>query len=1126
MYPANWGITAGMLLLAALLPLSLLLLLRGKGVWTLKLALKRFLRSRSLLILSLPVVLLSSVVLSSLSVGDSLVYTVVRNTERNLSSVELIVEVGRPISLKEWMKLDVESLPHVESASPMIYLDGHLPRAIPVRVLGTSRGIENLLPLLPAEGEVFQVPRPGEAYINRELAGREGAAPGDYIDVDLSGFDGVKRSSLQRVEVRHLHLKVAGVIENRGLGRFRRDSRGEAPPIVVLNATFLEDAIEGVGANLLLIDLKGGWEEGNKLKEAMEDIRVELDRRTGLDEVGFSLVRAERAGGVILTSRDFFFGGDSFGRGGIRTLAYFVDSIEGGEGFIPYSIALGVEPLPDGRDVFRDVSGREVHFSLGENDAVINNWTAEALGVEVGDTITLRYRVVGEYGELIERSASFTVSRVISLEGGALETSFFPEVRGLTDVESCSEWEPPFEVNLSFLSERDLQYWEIYRTAPKVYISYERARELWSNLYGDTTGLWYPDGDPGAVARSLNETVTLADVPGRVVDARGEALLSTRALYIFPEMFLTFSVPIILTASITLMVAIREVHIRRSRDLGILKALGFTRRHLTLLSTFESIPSLLLGGFISLPVGYALSAGINRALGGVWSQAVEGEGIELYVSPRSVILSVTAGFLLSLILSILFTWRVVGRTPAANIRRVDPTVSSQIKKTRFILSSCIGFAVAVVLLSLQTSGAGTSLAFILSALLLSFSLSTVIYLLLPAIRVRGAGSMLLLSSIKRRGLRNLSSTVAVASALCLVLSLTAIGASSEKRVEERIETYGGGFDLWVSLSIPFSGDPGVVEGSLGEGAEVRPIYAVGEEGGRCSNINAPYPPRLLGVDPAVMVNSTFHLIRYLNSFSDDREVLRSLGDRIGGRVPILVDENTLTWIYQKSLGDLFVIEDERGVREELLVVGVLPPSVLAGNFITSKKLLEDLFPTLGAYRILLIKLPEGLGVREAESILTSELGVLGPQVQTTKELALEDAEAELTYVNLFRDFLLISLFTATISSASAVHLRAVGSRREIAVLRSLGMSRRMVWRYLATEGNLLYLSAAVSAAVAVLLVHVFLLHTTGSSPLSGAPILPLAVSILALLLLSSLLTLFSVKKAVRTFEIMGWRWVE
>ncbi len=137
----------------------------------------------------------------------------------------------------------------------------------------------------------------------------------------------------------------------------------------------------------------------------------------------------------------------------------------------PYSMIAGVSHLPDGE--------------IADGKIVLNRWAADDLGATPYDTIVVEFPKRGSDGIIRDGSAEFTLDRIISMDGYGGDRTLVPEFKGLTDVNSISDWKPPrdFRFDSSRIRPTDVVYWNKYKAAPKAFITIGTAKTLWETPY-------------------------------------------------------------------------------------------------------------------------------------------------------------------------------------------------------------------------------------------------------------------------------------------------------------------------------------------------------------------------------------------------------------------------------------------------------------------------------------------------------------------------------------------------------------------------------------------------------------------------------------------------------------------
>ena len=839
---------------------------------------------------SLTVALVIAVIFASLSIGDGLKAKVTDNVDRNMSDVGIIVEYPDPI------RPGMGSLEMLigKGIHPALILEGSArssSASARVRVIGAE---ERILDLLPMKGSGGEFPSGASAYVNRKAFERLGVSSGDILELIIPlphprTIAGTSLSSLT------LDVPVKKVVPDSGLGRFRSDSRDEAAPIVIMEMGHLSRLMgdEGiVNAFLCRSDLSG------------TDIVAAFNEAIGPTDIGYSV--AELEGGSLVMNEMFMFPKAPFGD---PVLSYFVDGIASDNASIPYSTTVGISVTTMGVDP-PPIGG-----------AIVSSEAASRLGIGPGDDLTIAARVLDAYGNLVPVEFELTVSGVLPVEALIPMRALVPPIPGITDRGSCSDWSPPFSVDLDLITDEDLAYWEDLRTTPRLIMNLSDAQDVFSNPYGDVTGILM-EAPVGEVLHHLlwhirtEEDGGVASGGGRIVEARAMALGSDRALSIFPLMFLTFGSVIIIGACLTLMGILRGRYLMMAGEWANARAIGMRRRGLAIVAVLDSVPALVFGSALGIPLGYALFALLKLMLDGAWSDAVEGYGIPVVFDPHTALFSVLSGALVSGAVIVAISIREALRPADHDARGADLSIGEGGKSRYALPATGISLSVLGIAMLLLTGSATSNLTLSMLHVLGSAALASGIALIIVfSIAIRDSGPVWLLATAnigRRPGLAPLVTAI-LAMTVAVSISLASVGQGLGSRIDTEARDYGGGYDHIAELSITNRDPLSLALSELGsKGYSVAELYAVGDEGGTCSNINAPYPPRLLGIPDHIR----FDLVRWDGAGKE--EVWNGLDEYRGVSVPILVDENTLTWIFYEELGSVFSVMNERG--EELRMV--------------------------------------------------------------------------------------------------------------------------------------------------------------------------------------------------------------
>jgi ABC-type antimicrobial peptide transport system permease subunit len=325
---------------------------------------------------------------------------------------------------------------------------------------------------------------------------------------------------------------------------------------------------------------------------------------------------------------------------------------------------------------------------------------------------------------------------------------------------------------------------------------------------------------------------------------------------------------------------------------------------------------------------------------------------------------------------------------------------------------------------------------------------------------KGSPNVVAFSFMKKNMTRTAMTIGVFALIIFSIVSLSVIISVQNSALGNAAKEQGGGFDIMAEATRPIGPDLNdqAARQRLGveltQPAELFMVRTVGTSGAVCSNMNPQYPPRLIGANDRFIQSSDFPVASSLSGKGTE-ETWAALDTKVDGRIPIMVDENTLIIYlgyaaYEGALGHVFTVSAENG-QVELVVAGILSPSVIAGNFVMYEDFLKQLYPTSSGYRVVFAKTAQPATViGELEKGLSS----YGLDARNVKDIVKETTSAEQGYMNLFQAYLGAGLVLGVVALAVTEARQVTERRRDIAMLRAIGFSRGSI-------GKVFYIEAAI-----------------------------------------------------------------
>ena len=1033
----------------------------------------------------LGVVVASAVLVGALLVGDSVTYSLRRLALLRLGGTEYAVDAGARF-FDERISSETASALRASCAA-VLQLDGMAlhrdpatgaeRRANRVRVLG----IDASFPALAPGGGA--APRRGQIALSRKLALQLGASTGDEVALRVEQPSLLPRdaplSSRKDRLYRRAALTVSAVVGDEALGRFSLRAEQVAPFNAFVDLAWLQETVGlGRGVNLLLVAASG---DGPLTTEAVAGA---LKRSIRPGRIGLEVREATGTGVLQLESGRVFLdpavtqAALSYGEGeAVGALTYLVNSISlvgtTSPHAVPYSFMLAASPSAD-----RRLS--PVPAAMAPDEILLNRWTADRLGAATGDRVRVDYYELTAANTFEARSREFRVRGVLEMAELGAERELAPAFPGLSDVESCRDWDIGMPLEQGQLAdEANEEYWNLHGQTPKAVVSLAAGQAMWGNRFGDLTSVRYPaaTGRRARIEAWIGEQLDPAAVGLAVAPVRRRALEAARGAVDFGQLFLGMSFFLIVAAlMLTGLLFVFGVD-RRAQEIGTLRAVGYRPRTIGILLLGEGAAIALAGCVIGAGLGALYTRALTWGLARFWSGAVSGAAIRFHARTGTLLVGAGASFVTALSALALAVQRQVRCTARELLTRESPESPGHSgrdgRRTRaldvvFALGALAALAMAVAAAVTDTQRA-VGVFFGAGALILAAGLrlghrvlgrlarqSSESWVGLRQVALRNAG--------RRRG-RSLTALGLLACGCFIVFSVSSMKEDAGAHTERR-SSGAGGFDLYAESTLGLSGnlaDPGTQErwglrdGFAAHGVATVCLRASDGDDASCFNLNLAGAPRLLGVDPDALSERG----AFLDGSGDVWQLLRrELPD---GVVPGLAgDADTATWGLKKRTGEerggLLTYVSERGETFRVKLVGKLPMrlSVFQGTVLIAERDFTRRFPSRSGHRVFLFDVGDG-AVDAVAALLVRKLERMGFSTQTTSERLAEFYAVESTYLSMFLVLGGLGLLLGTLGLGVVVLRNIVERRRELAILRAVGFSRAQVRAMVLTEHALLVL---------------------------------------------------------------------
>ena len=1031
-----------------------------------------------------------AVLAGALLVGDS-----VRGSLRDL----VLERIGRTDSaivstsfFREALAADLAGA-GVDGATPLVAVEGTVAdqasgrRASRVVVYGVDDRFWRF------HGAAPRGPSGRDALLSLALAADIGAAIDGTVVVRIERPSAIPIESLHgRKEDagRTLRLSVRAIVGAADLGDFSlRPQQGAVRAIFVPLARIQQDLDIAGRVNTLLVSgaaSAGALERLVRARFALEDVGLRT-RAVG------AAVAVESAAGLIDEPRATAI--DAAARAaGLEpkpVLTYLANSIRSGDRQVPYSLVAAMDLNSLGAEQAPPLRAELARPPTATPPIVLNEWTARDLGVKPGDPLTLDYFVWEDPGRLVTRSADFTVAAIVPIAGAAADRDLAPVYPGITEAATFSDWDPPFPLDLKRIRKVDEQYWEQYRTTPKAFVPIEIGQALWRSRYGDRTSVRLPAPPAGAQERfgaALRSAIDPLAMGLSIVDVRASGLAASRGATDFGQYFTYFSFFLVAAAVLLAVLFFRLAVEQRAREVGLLRAVGFSTPRIRRLFAAEGFVLALAGSAIGAAGAVVYAAAMMRALRTWWIGAVATTALTLHVSPLSIAAGV-AGALAAAMACIWWTLRRLARVSERSLLAGDVEAGRAGRAGRAGGGGswwpAVAFALVGLLLMIASAagaidqtggffGAGTAI------LIACLCLAAFILRAPPRSRIGGHGW----PAIGRLGLRNAAdrpgrSVLAIgviASAAFILISVDSFHKEAPSTADRRSGV--GGYALLIDLLMPIAHDPNSREGRDAIGLtgddrdiSIEPFRVRRGDDASCLNLYQPKDPRVLGVRPSFIEAGRFAFQSSLARTDAERANpwLLLNGGGAGDPVPVIADANSMTYVLHKALGGEIVV-DRGGRPLRLRLVAALADSIFQGELLMSDANFRRVFPGEEGYRLLFVEAPADRAAAIAAAV-EQGAGDLGADAVPTVERLAEFHAVENTYLSTFKTLGGLGLLVGTIGLAAVLLRNVLERRRELALLGAAGYRRGHIFAMVLAE-NVLLLAAglaagALSAAIAI-----------------------------------------------------------
>ncbi len=492
---------------------------------------------------------------------------------------------------------------------------------------------------------------------------------------------------------------------------------------------------------------------------------------------------------------------------------------------------------------------------------------------------------------------------------------------------------------------------------------------------------------------------------------------------------------------------------QRQRENALLRAIGASRGQVTRVLFVEAIVVGLAGGLLGFVGGVGLATAIIKLL---TATGFGPSDTSLTVKPWVLVVSVIVGVLVTLICAIAPAIRS-GRVPPLAAMRDVAVDRSALSRGRMITGALL-LAVAVVCIVLGVGGnaiwlgpgvAGLFGSLVVLGPLLAAPVSRIVTK--PLTAMRGVSGEIAGRNAATSPKRTALTAGALAIGLALLIGVSTLGSSVKTSIRESIgEQFSGDFAVSTSDSQGFGGLPTALADELNELPEVAGAVGIGVNLVQLLEEGQPVGKSVLTVDPE-RAATLFDL-----PFTDG-----SWADLDGNGILMSTDKADRDGLV---VGDTVRVIFQNQETRDLTVAGIFDSEDF-GNLIVDRALFDGQTTDLFDVQVL-VQSADGVSTTQAEAaIRTVTDRYPTSKVQTREEFIDDQASQVDTFLNFIYALLLMSVFIAVLGIVITLLLAVYERRRELGLVRAIGMTRPQVRSSIRWEALITALLGALMGTV-------------------------------------------------------------
>lgn len=1015
------------------------------------------------LLILIGIIISSGIVTASLIIGDSVKMSLKQISQQSLGKTQYVITAQNryfPVSFANKVASEIDAL-----VAPLLVLKGSTSsdkneiRLPDVQINGINSKFWNI-----GSNQALSLNK-NEIAINKKMAKEMNLEVGDeiLIRVEKASFVPLETPFVSNESnAVSIRSEVKYILNANEFGNFDLTTSQITPFNVFIPITQLSGLMfNGEFANHILIPTSPI--QLSMLKNKLSEIWT-------IEDINFHIRELEHVNQLELISDRIFIEqqintlfDDNSSKQNILT--YLVNYIRKDTFATPYSFVTGIS--------------NNTEFNIHENEIIINQWLADDLKAKNGDTINLEYYTVSGIREIEKNNRSFIIKGIIAIEGVAADKSLMPAFEGLANVDHCSDWDAAIPIDFDKIRDKDEKYWDDYKGTPKAFISYQKANEIWGNIWGKSTSLRFSDSiDKNTITKKILKQLTPADFGIVVFDKKSEANWSASNAVDFAQLFIGLGFFLIIAALILTALLYSMLMDKRRNEHGIFLSMGLDNKTIRKLLLSEVFFITLIGVILGIGSGILFVQAILYFLNTIWNDIVRVSSIQIFVNAPTIILSIIINSIL-IIATIWLNLRKRLRQPITRIRQ-KTEISGIGNLNRLQKYSFYIFIVSILILvglafliesdtSYQSNGMFFFLGFVLLSALLS-SVGLIFYFI-------SKGKKMTINPLQI-GIKNLVffrknnlSTIIILSIGTFIVFAVGLNRSNFYKNANQKTSGTGGYTYYAETSVAVLANMNTNEGKEKYGIEhldldFAQLKIYEGDDASCLNLNRIIRPKILGLNKnSFCKDKRFSFATVMENANKENYwclLKKDLGDNT---FPAIADQTVIQWGLGKKIGDSIAYRNEAGDTIHLVLVGGLSNSIFQGHLIVSEETFVKNFPSVSGSKIMLID-NEQDDNEELKNELYAAFRNQGIEVQNAAERLAMFNSVTNTYLDIFLALGGLALILGTIGIAIIIIRNINNLQSTFAAMQAYGVERKQIFRIIFTENIMILIIGVFTGLLA------------------------------------------------------------